>query len=96
MTSATSPSAGTASRPTTPRGPGARPRLVVGLALLDDVAAPTRLLVASLRSRQACLDVIALGARAITIRPALFAELIDHEPTRAAERVFLADARADD
>ena len=65
-------------------------------ARLEGSAAPTRLLVASLRSRQACLDVIALGARAITLPPALFAELIDHEPTRAAERVFLADARADD
>lgn len=65
-------------------------------ARLEGSAAPTRLLVASLRSRQACLDVIALGARAITIPPALFAELIDHEPTRAAERAFLADARADD
>lgn len=64
-------------------------------AQLAGSAAPTRLLVASLRSRQACLDVIALGARAITIPPALFAELVDHEPTRAAERVFLADAQDD-
>ncbi|MDQ5897680.1 MAG: hypothetical protein RLZZ592_2620 [Pseudomonadota bacterium] len=62
-------------------------------ALVAGSAAPTRLLVASLRSRQACLDVMALGARAITIPPALFGELVDHEATRAAERVFLADAR---
>lgn len=46
MTSATSPSAVTASRPTKPRGAGAQPRLVVGLALLDDAAAPSRLLAA--------------------------------------------------
>ena len=48
------------------------------------------------RANGLLVDVIALGARAITLPPALFAELIDHEPTRAAERVFLADARADD
>jgi len=52
------------------------------------------MLATSSRSRQAYLDLLALGVGAITIPPALFAELMDHEATIAAERGFLADAAA--
>ena len=72
---------------------------VDGLALIGRMQAlvaasgsPMRLLVASIRSRQAYLDLLALGVGAITIPPALFTELMDHEATIAAERGFLADA----
>jgi transaldolase len=61
-------------------------------ALVAASGAPMRLLVASIRSRQAYLDLLALGVGSITIPPALFAELMDHEATLAAERGFLADA----
>lgn len=61
-------------------------------ALVAASGAPMRLLVASIRSRQAYLDLLALGVGSITIPPALFAELMDHEATIAAERGFLADA----
>ena len=74
---------------------------VDGLALIGRMQAlvaasgtPMRLLVASIRSRQAYLDLLALGVGSITIPPALFAELMDHEATIAAERGFLADAAA--
>ena len=52
----------------------------------------TRLLVASIRSREAYLSLLALGVGAITIPPRLFSELLDHPATLAAERGFLADA----
>ncbi len=52
----------------------------------------TRLLVASIRSREAYLALLGLGVGSITIPPRLFAELLDHEATLAAERGFLADA----
>ena len=54
----------------------------------------TRLLVASIRSRAAYLALLGLGVGAITIPPRLFAELLDHPATLAAEAGFLADARA--
>jgi transaldolase len=54
----------------------------------------TRLLVASIRSREAYLSLLGLGVGAITIPPRLFADLLDHPATLAAERGFLADARA--
>jgi transaldolase len=54
----------------------------------------TRLLVASIRSREAYLSLLGLGVGAITIPPRLFAELLDHPATLAAESGFLADARA--
>ncbi|MFM9922126.1 transaldolase family protein [Variovorax sp. H27-G14] len=56
--------------------------------------ASTRLLVASVRSREAYLSLLGLGVGAITIPPRLFAELLDHPATLAAENGFLADARA--
>ncbi len=57
-------------------------------------AARTRLLVASVRSRDAYLALLQLGVGAITIPPHLFAELMDHPATLEAERGFLADAAA--
>ncbi len=54
----------------------------------------TRLLVASVRSRDAYLALLELGVGAITIPPQLFAELMDHPATLEAERGFLADAAA--
>lgn len=51
-----------------------------------------RLLVASIRSRQDVLDLLSSGVGALTLPPALFHELVDHEATSAAERVFLEDA----
>lgn len=56
--------------------------------------ARTRLLVASVRSRDAYLALLQLGVGAITIPPHLFAELTDHPATLEAERGFLADAAA--
>ena len=61
-------------------------------ALLTQRSAPTRLLVASVRSRAAFLALLGLGVGAITIPPRLFAELLDHDATIQAERVFLADS----
>lgn len=72
-----------------------------GLALIAQMQAlvaqrpsGTRLLVASVRSRKAYLSLLGLGVGAITIPPRLFAELLDHPATLAAERGFLADAGA--
>ena len=72
---------------------------VDGLALIGQMqrlvaacGAATRLLVASVRSRDAYLSLLDLGVGSITIPPRLFPELMDHEATRAAERGFLADA----
>ena len=55
MTSATPARPAPAASPTTSPRDGARPRLVVGLALLDDAAGPTRLLAAR-RSAPAALQ----------------------------------------
>lgn len=51
-----------------------------------------RLLVASVRSREAFLSLVDLGVGAITVPPRLFGELLDHPATIEAERVFLQDA----
>ncbi|AVS98099.1 transaldolase [Paracidovorax avenae] len=56
--------------------------------------ARTRLLVASVRSRDAYLALLQLGVGSVTIPPQLFAELMDHPATLEAERGFLADAAA--
>jgi transaldolase len=63
-------------------------------AIIDRSEAPTRLLVASIRSRGAYLSLLQLGVGAITIPPRLFGELLDRNATLDAERVFLADAEA--
>ena len=60
--------------------------------LVTASGAATRLLVASIRSRDAYLKLLDLGVGSITIPPRLFPELMDHEATLAAERGFLADA----
>ena len=70
---------------------------VDGLALITQMqslvaGSATRLLVASIRSREAYLALLNLGVGSITIPPRLFAELLDHDATLAAERGFLADA----
>ena len=70
-----------------------------GLALIAQMQAlvqgsATRLLVASVRTREAYLALLRLGVGAITIPPRLFAELIDHAATLEAERGFIADAGA--
>ena len=51
-----------------------------------------KLLVASIRSREAYLALLKIGVGAITIPPRLFSELLDHPATLEAERAFLADA----
>lgn len=63
-------------------------------SLVTQTGAPTRLLVASVRSREAYLALLALGVGAITIPPRLLPELLDHPATLEAERGFLADAQA--
>jgi transaldolase len=70
---------------------------VDGLALIAEMQAlvagsATRLLVASVRTREAYLALLRIGVGAITIPPRLFAGLVDHDATIAAERGFLADA----
>ena len=70
---------------------------VDGLALIADMqslvaGSATRLLVASVRTRDAYHALLRIGVGAITIPPRLFAELVDHDATIAAERAFLADA----
>ena len=52
-----------------------------------------RLLVASVRSREAFHDLLRLGVGAITVPPPLFAALQEPAATLAAEADFLADAR---
>lgn len=62
-------------------------------SLIERSGAATRLLVASVRTREAYLALLRLGVGAITIPPRLFAELLDHPATLDAERGFLADAQ---
>lgn len=63
-------------------------------ALVRQNGAATRLLVASVRSREAYLSLLALGVGAVTVPPRLLPELLDHPATLDAERAFLADAQA--
>ena len=73
-----------------------------GLALISQMqsliessgaaGATTRLLVASVRTREAYLALLRLRVGAITIPPRLFAELLHQPATLEAERGFLADA----
>lgn len=74
---------------------------VDGLALIAQMqslvsrgSGPTRLLVASVRTRDAYRALLDLGVGAITIPPRLFTELVHHPATLDAERGFLADAAA--
>jgi transaldolase len=61
-------------------------------SLIERSGAATRLLVASVRSREACLALLQLGVGSITIPPRLLGELLDHPATLDAERGFLGDA----
>lgn len=64
-------------------------------ALLDLYAPhPTRLLVASVRSREAVVQLLALGVGGLTLPPALFAELVSVPATDRAAATFLEDARS--
>jgi transaldolase len=51
-----------------------------------------RLLVASVRTRDAFLGLLRIGVGAVTLPPSLFDAVLEHEATLAAEKVFLADA----
>lgn len=53
-----------------------------------------RLLVASVRSREAFLELLEIGVEAVTIPVKLFGDLIEHDATREAEASFLQDAEA--
>ena len=55
---------------------------------------PTRLLVASVRSREAVLGLLSLGVGSMTLPPALFAELLDCAETNEAAATFLRDAQS--
>jgi transaldolase len=59
----------------------------------DEAADGLRLLVASVRSREAFHDLLRLGVGAITVPPRLFGDLQDPAATLAAEADFLSDAR---
>jgi transaldolase len=52
----------------------------------------TRLLVASIRSKQAFVGLLELGVGSVTVPPALFVELFAHPATARAEQAFFADA----
>jgi transaldolase len=62
-------------------------------AIIERSGADTRLLAASIRSREAYLALLKIGIGAITIPTRLFPELLDHPATIEAERLFLADAQ---
>jgi transaldolase len=53
-----------------------------------------RLIVASVRSRHAFLQLLDIGVEAVTIPVELFGDLIDHGATRGAEATFLQDAES--
>jgi transaldolase len=62
-------------------------------ALLDRYGSHTRLLVASVRSREDVLALLELGVGALTLPPELFGSLLDNPATIKDEASFLADAR---
>ncbi|HZP92868.1 MAG TPA: transaldolase family protein [Burkholderiales bacterium] len=63
-------------------------------ALIDRYGSGTRLLVASVRSRDAFLSLLDLGVGAITVPPTLLPELLEHQATLEAQRDFLSDAES--
>ena len=63
-------------------------------AVVERYGQRTRLLVASVRSREAFLGLLDLGVGAVTVPPSLLPSLLDHAATLEAERVFIADAEA--
>lgn len=58
----------------------------------SQMASGCRLLVASVRSREDALALLRLGVGALTVRPELAIELLEHVATRAAEATFLEHA----
>jgi transaldolase len=62
--------------------------------ILDRYGPDTRLLVASVRSRDDFLALLDLGVGAITVPPRLMRGLFHHAATLEAERAFLADGEA--
>ena len=60
-------------------------------AVIERYGPATRLLVASVRTREAFRSLIDLGVGAITVPPLLLAELLENPSTLDAERAFLAD-----
>ena len=75
-------------------GSGSMALLARMQALVSRYGSDTRLLVASIRTREAFLSLLDLGVGAITIPPSLAPELFDHVSTLDAESAFLADAEA--
>lgn len=70
---------------------------VIGqMQALPDLYAPhpTRLLVASVRLREAVLSLLNLGVGSLTLPPALFAELVNVPETDRAAATFLEDAQS--
>ena len=63
-------------------------------AILDRYGPATRLLVASVRSRDDFLGLLDLGVGAVTVPPRLIPQLLDHPETLESERAFLADSEA--
>ena len=63
-------------------------------ALVSRYGRDTRLLVASVRTREAFLSLLELGVGAITVPVQLMGQLLDHGATLDAERAFLDDAGA--
>jgi transaldolase len=61
-------------------------------AIVSRYGPGTRLLVASVRSREDFLTLLDIGVGAITVPPSLVPELLDHAATIEAEQAFLADA----
>ena len=62
--------------------------------LVSRYGSGTRLLVASVRSREDFLALLDIGVGAVTVPPSLLAELLDHPATMEAERAFLSDAES--
>lgn len=60
----------------------------------DEIGGELRLLVASVRTRRAFLELLDIGVEAVTIPARLFGELIEHDATREAEATFLKDAES--
>lgn len=60
----------------------------------DEIGGELRLLVASVRTRQAFLELLDIGVEAVTIPARLFGELLEHDATREAEATFLQDAES--
>ena len=55
---------------------------------------PTRLLVASVRTREAVSSLLALGVGSFTLPPVLFTELLANAETTSAAATFMQDARS--